>query len=76
MSDVTDAPDGEDGNEPSNPFDPPRLRTAGGMSQGRTAKRILTSIQIRGPSRRQHFSFPLTGAVAPQTAGGADDIKA
>jgi hypothetical protein len=72
MNDTIDPPDDDDGQgeKPSNPFDPPRLRTAGGRSQGPTAKRILTSIQIRGPSRRQHFSTPLTGAVAPQTGGG------
>ena len=55
MSDVIDPPDDDDGNDPSNPFDPKRLRIAGGMSQGPTAKRILTNVQVRKPNRQEYF---------------------
>ncbi|MFY0609931.1 MAG: hypothetical protein JXQ99_00280 [Hyphomicrobiaceae bacterium] len=55
MSDTIDPPNDDDGNEPSNPFDPKRLRIAGGMSQGPTAKRILTNIQVRKPNRQEYF---------------------
>lgn len=57
MSDTIDPPDDDDGkgDKPANPFDPKRLRIAGGLSQGPTARRILASVQVRKPNRQEWF---------------------
>jgi len=57
MSDTIDPPDNDDGNgdEPSNPFDPKRLRISGGSREGPTARKILASVPVRKPNRQEWF---------------------
>ena len=44
--------DGQD-NQPINPFDPQRLRISGVSSEGPTARKILTSVQVRKPTGQE-----------------------
>ena len=50
-------PSDDDGqsNETANPFDPKRLRISGIPSEGPTARKILTSVQVRKPNRQEWF---------------------
>lgn len=59
MTNVSDFPpdddDGDDGDKKANPFDPKRLRYSQGRSEGPTARKIVSAVQVRKPNRQEFF---------------------